>query len=100
MNRNPDCSGISRYWKPGEDDRCALHAAVRRRLGPATPRYQVDAFLDSLWEVLSGRRRTKFVGVGAFEWRPWRKRIPTGRMVETWRLAFKPSRYAEKYKGE
>lgn len=93
MNRNPEIRGIMKYWKPGEDDRVLLKDR-------GLPRRYVDLFLDALWRVVSTRRRTKFVGFGAFEWRPWRKRLPTGKMVETWRLAFKPGRYLPKYKGE
>lgn len=93
MNPNPDLSGITKYWKPGEDDRELL-----RRHAGGLPREHVDAFLRGLWNLVSSRRRTRLVGFGAFEWRPWRNRLPTGRFVETWRLAFKPSRYARKFK--
>jgi len=92
-NRDPRQDGITKYWKPGEDDRELL----RLRMGAA--REHVDGFLEGLWGLLRSRRRTKFVGFGVFEWRPYRRRLPTGRMVETWRLAFKPSRYAGKYGG-
>lgn len=94
MNSKPDTSGIERRWKPGEDDRCEV------RLRSAVKAKQVDKVLDALWQTITSRRRTKIVGIGVFEWKPWRRRIPTGRMVETWRLAFKPSRYVEKYKGD
>ena len=93
MNRNPDTRGICRYWKPGEDDRVLLAEAS------GLPRESVDLALAGLWKVLSSRRRTKLVGFGVFEWRPWRRPLPTGRMLETWRLAFKPSRYAKKWRG-
>ena len=93
MNRRPDQSGITKYWRVGEDDRCDLRQ--RTALSDSV----VDRMLKGLWETIRSRRRTKFVGFGVFEWRPYRRRLPTGRMVETWRLAFKPSRYAEKYKG-
>lgn len=93
MNRNPNCEGITRYWKTGEDDRVEL----RRLTGVS--RGTVDLLMSSLWELLTSKRRTKFVGIGVFEWRPCRRRLPTGRVVETWRLAFKPSRYAERYNG-
>ena len=92
-NRSPEQSGITKYWVPGEDDRCALRQVTKQT------KERVDLMLDGLWELVRSRRRTKFVGFGVFEWRPYRRRLPTGRMVETWRLAFKPSRYAEKYKG-
>lgn len=94
MNAKPDTSGIDRRWKTGEDDRCEVH------LRSAVKAKQVDKVLDALWQTIVSRRRTKIVGIGVFEWKPWRRRIPTGRMVETWRLAFKPSRYIEKYKGD
>lgn len=93
MNRNPNTAGISRYWKPGEDDRRALMDATR------FGRDCVDVFLRGLWRVVSGRRRTKFVGFGVFEWHPWRNRLPTGRVVKAWRLSFKPSKYVRRYKG-
>lgn len=95
MNLNADTSGIERRWRPGEDDRVALakYSGLTRR--------QTDAALAGLWRLLVSKRRTKFVGWGVFEWKPWRNRIPTGRFVETWRLAFKPCRYVPlKYKGE
>jgi len=93
-NRNPKYAGISKYWVKGEDDRHALMKATQ------FSQDCTDMFLRGLWRVLSSRRRTKFVGFGVFEWRPFRRRLPTGRMIETWRLAFKPSRYAKKYKGK
>lgn len=95
MNMDPDLRGITKYWKPGEDDRELL----RRRAG-RLPRRYVDLFLHGLWSLVSSRRRTKIVGLGSFEWKPWKNRLPTGKFVETWRLAFKPSRYLPKYKGE
>lgn len=94
MNSCPDTSGITKYWKRGEDDRLDLAKAS------GLAEREVDRALDGLWSVILSRRRTKFVGFGTFEWRPWRRRIPTGKAVEAWRLAFKPSRYAKKYKGE
>ena len=101
MNRKPNMSGIDRYWKKDEDSRMDL---ARRMFGgkefPPDYREQVDRFLDSLMSLVKSRRRTKFVGFGSFEWHPWKNRIPTGRMVETWRLAFKPGRYVKgKYDG-
>lgn len=94
-NHNPVQTGITKYWVAGEDDRCALRQATKQ------PRRLIDLMLDGLWTLISTRRRTKFVGFGVFEWRPYRRRLPTGKMVETWRLTFKPSRYVSKrYKGE
>lgn len=94
MNDKPDTKGIERRWVPGEDDRALLatYSGLRPR--------QVDDALDGLWRLLASRPRTKFVGFGVFEWKRWCNRIPTGRKVSTWRLAFKPSRYVPcKYKG-
>jgi len=86
--------GIEKRWIPGEDDRILLASCS----GLKPP--QVDAALEGLWRVLVSRPRTKFVGFGVFEWKRWRNRIPTGKFVETWRLAFRPCRYAPlKYKG-
>ena len=92
-NPVPVQDGITRYWRVGEDDRCALRQVTRQ------PKERIDAMLGGLWELISSRRRVKFVGFGVFEWRPYRRRLPTGNMIETWRLAFKPSRYAKKYDG-
>lgn len=94
MNARPDTTGIDRHWVPGEDDRVLL--ASRSGLG----RRQVDAALDGLWDLVASRRRTKFVGLGVFEWKRWRNRIPTGRFVDVWRLTFRPSRCNKlKYRG-
>lgn len=92
-NRNPRQSGITKYWRVGYDDRCVLQQVTRQ------PKERIDTFMDGLWAVISTQRRTRFVGFGVFEWKPYRRRLPTGRMVETWRLAFKPGRYLEKYNG-
>lgn len=94
MNRNPNTAGITKYWVKGSDDRGLLMKSC------GCSAEATDRFLDGLWRLLTRRRRTKFVGVGVFEWRPWRNRLPSGRMVETWRLAFRPSRYAKRYGGE
>lgn len=96
----PNTEGISRYWKKGEDDR----AVLLREMYGATPdpadKPQVDQFLAALLNVVKRRRRTKFVGIGVFEWKPWNNRLPTGERVKTWRLTFKPSRYVKgKYHG-
>ena len=93
MNANPDLTGISRYWKDGEDDRVVIHAACQ------VPPDTIDDVLSAIQKVVTSRRRTKIVGFGVFEWKPWRNRIPTGRFVKTWRLSFKPCRYAGKFKG-
>jgi len=93
VNSKPNMSGIVRYWRTGEDDRIELARASG--LSKAT----VDRALAGLWKVLLSKRRTKFVGFGVFEWRPWRRPLPTGKVVETWRLAFKPSRYAKRFGG-
>lgn len=95
MKAKTDMSGIERRWVPGEDDRVWLshYSGLTRR--------QTDRALTGLWQLLVSKPRTKFVGFGTFEWKRWRNRIPTGRFVETWRLAFRPCRYAPlKYKGE
>ena len=87
-------SGIEKRWIPGEDDRVLL--ASYSGLTPP----QVDNALDGLWRLLVSKKRTKFVGFGVFEWKRWCNRIPTGRFVRTWRLAFRPCRYSRlKYKG-
>ena len=95
MKGRIDTSGIERRWVAGEDDRIWLS----RYSGLS--KAQTDRALNGLWKLLVSKPRTKFVGFGVFEWRPWRNRIPTGEFIETWRLAFRPSRYAKtKYKGE
>lgn len=85
--------GITKRWVDGEDDRRWLQ--VETGLGE----WRIDRFLDGLWKLVASRRRTKFVGFGVFEWHPWRNRLPTGRVVKAWRLSFKPSKYARRYKG-
>lgn len=91
MNKEPDTTGISRYWKAGEDARVDIHAVCH--VEPDV----IDGVISALQKVVTSRKRTKIVGFGVFEWKPWRNRIPTGRFVETWRLSFKPCRYAGKY---
>ena len=99
-NPKPNMVGIDRYWKKGEDDRVILAKKLSMDPDEAGTRGLVDKFLSALWKTVSTRRRTKFVGFGVFEWKPWRNRIPTGEFVETWRLSFKPGRYVkEKYHG-
>lgn len=94
MNMDPDIRGITKYWRPGKDDRELL----RKRTG-GLPKRHVDLFLHGLWSLVSSRRRTRIVGFGTFEWKPCRRRLPTGRTVDTVRVVFKPSRYAKKYNG-
>jgi hypothetical protein len=94
VNRRPDTSGIDRHWKEGEDDR----VLVGRLCGHS--RRTVDSVLEALRRVIASSRRTKIVGFGVFEWKPWNNRLPTGMRVETWRLSFKPCRYREKYNGD
>ena len=94
MNRTPNTSGITGYWKPGEDDRCV----VRDECG--LDGSIVDAVLDALHRVVVRQRRTKIVGFGVFEWKTWNNRLPTGRHVATWSLSFKSCRYRGKYVGE
>lgn len=94
MNSNPQMQGISRYWKEGEDDRLAVEAYS------GASRKSIDSVLDALLETVCSRRRTKIVGFGVFEWKPWNKRLPTGKRVHAWSLKFKPGRYAkERYDG-
>lgn len=93
-NKSPDTSGIDRYWKEGEDDRVGIRALCGEK------KETVDSVLTALQTIVFSRRRTKIVGFGVFSWMPWKRRVPTGNVVETWHLAFKPSRYSEKYKGE
>ena len=94
MKSKINTSGIAKRWVPGEDDRVWLmhYSGLTRK--------QTDRALDGLWRLIVSRPRTKIVGFGVFRSMPWHKRIPTGEFVETWRLAFKPSRYVKKYNGE
>lgn len=97
-NRNPNTSGINRYWVEGEDDRCAIETkCIEAHTG--LDRADIDAVLSALLDVVVHNRRTKIVGFGVFEWSPWRAHLPSGKTVETWHLAFKPCRYKEKYNG-
>ena len=93
-NRNPNTSGLERRWKPGEDDRVDL------RDGCGVPRSHVDAVIDALQDLLLSRRRVKIVGFGSFEWKPWNNRLPTGARASSWRLVFRPSKYARRYNGD
>lgn len=96
MNAKPDTTGISRYWKAGEDDRVLLKGRLPGMSKPA-----IDRVLAAIMETVCSRRRTKIVGWGVFEWKRWNNRIPTGEFVETWRLSFKPGRYVKgKYDGK
>lgn len=93
-------SGISRYWKKGEDDRVSIAREIGLRSDNETNRRLVDLVLSGLLRTVMKRPRTKIVGFGVFEWKKWNNRIPTGKYVETWRLAFKPGRYVKgKYDG-
>lgn len=85
-------SGITRYWKRGEDDR----TEVRRRC-PGMEKDTIDRVLRALFATIVSKRRTKLVGYGVFEWKPWNNRLPTGQFVKTWRLAFRPARGMRKY---
>lgn len=95
MNRKPDTSGISRYWKDG-DDRRRLAKLLALSADAPRDRKRVDGFLDAFLRMVRTRRRTSIVGFGVFEWRRWNIRIPTGEMVETWRLVFRPARTVRK----
>jgi hypothetical protein len=100
-NKKPNTSGITRYWAPGHDARCLLEdELLARGCEPDGLKERIDGFLDALMAVVGGNRRSVFVGVGAFAWSPWTARLPDGRRVETWHLAFKPSRYVEKVRAK
>ena len=86
MNNKPNISGITRYWKPGEDDRILIMQESEVSRGT------VDRVLNAFQRVIFSRPQTKIVGFGKFSWKRWHNRIPTGEFVETWRLAFKPSK--------
>lgn len=90
---------IDKRWKDG-DGRLRLAELLMLNTDSGCARQKVDTFLDALLELVRTRKRTMIVGFGAFEWRRWKHPIPTGRKVETWRLAFKPSKYvrARKWK--
>lgn len=97
MNRRINMNGISRYWKPGEDDRTVIAEALYGTPDPTQKqRTDLDKAIDALFSVVMTRRRTKIVGVGVFEWVPWNNRIPTGHKIETMRLKFKPGRYVRR----
>lgn len=92
MNRNPNTSGIERRWKDG-DDRIAI-----RKLCGLEPS-EVDKVLSALWETLLSQKLTRIVGIGVFEWVPWKcfshKR---GATINSWRLSFRPNRYNKEMK--
>lgn len=90
---------IERRWKKGKDDRLRLAELLCLNPDSICARAKVDSFLNALLELVRSRKRTLLVGFGSFEWKhDPHKRIPTGEMVETWRLAFKPGRYVKERK--
>lgn len=95
MNSRPNTSGIDRKWEPGFDDRVRLLPRCK-----GVGRKELENVLTALSEMLAENRRVRFVGFGVFEWKPWNKRIPTGKSVKAWHLSFKPSRYTTRYKGD
>jgi len=101
MNKKPNMSGISRYWKKGEDDRRVLARVMRMNPDDETNRNLIDFMLEGILKTVKSRKRTKFVGFGVFEWIPWNNRLPTGQRVETWRLTFKPGQHVKgRYHGD
>jgi nucleoid DNA-binding protein len=99
-NKNPNTAGITKYWDPEADARCALLERIGSNGFPTVRAKMVDCFLESLMELVNSQRRTTFVGVGTFNWSPWKARLPNGRTVKTWHLSFKPCRYKEKFNGD
>lgn len=94
MNRDPVTKGINKHWVPGVDDKVLI--AKYSKLDQD----QVDAAISALWRVLTTKKKSVLVGFGTFEWKRWHNRLPTGKFVKTWRLAFKPCRYtAQVYEG-
>lgn len=83
---------IDKRWKKN-DGRTRLAELLMLNPDNGGSRQKVDSFLDALLRLVRTRRRTMLVGFGVFEWRRWKHPIPTGKTVETWRLAFKPSKY-------
>ena len=72
----------------GRDPTYADYVAVRR-------------FLRALAETVGSRKRTVLKGLGVFEWKPWNRRIPTGRTVSSQHLFFALTRSKRNYaKGE
>lgn len=60
----------------------------------------ITTFLMSLRDLIAGARRTELRGLGVFEWKPcYGKRLPGGRVVDSWRLTFRLCR-GHRYKGE
>lgn len=55
----------------------------------------VSAFIRALADTVEERRVTSLKGLGVFEWLPWKGRLPTGRLVSSWRLVF---RYRQKHR--
>lgn len=100
-NRNPNTSGITKRWQPGYDARCLLEKRLLSRcFDPHDIRWKINTFLEELMDVIVHNRRTRIVGFGVFEWKPWNGRLPTGERVSTWSLTFKPCRHKERYNGD
>lgn len=49
----------------------------------------VSMFLKALSDTVASRRRTELRGLGVFEWRPCKGRLPTGQKFSSWRLVFR-----------
>lgn len=62
----------------------------------------VSQFLKALSDTVASRRRTELRGLGVFEWRPRKGRLPTGRRFSSWHLVFRFNQarmYAQKGRG-
>lgn len=74
-------------------------ALLNNTVGAARPTYKdvtdIARFTRALRDTIVSRRRTELRGLGVFEWKPCRKKIPTGTYVNSWRLVF---RFCQKHK--
>ena len=86
------------------EDELRARAALRsmsadRRLvinaytGGGTPSIEeietVNQVLKALAEVVGTRQRVELRGLGVFEWKPTKGRLPDGRRFDSWRMVFK-----------
>lgn len=103
-NRDPNITGITKYWKEGRDARCLLLRELVSHGYPDGLETQkiIDDFLDAVMAVVDSNEKSVFVGIGTFKWCPWTAKNPlTHKKVKTWHLSFKPCRYREgKYNGK
>jgi len=77
---------------------------IREIVGRKAPVVQADAdmvtkVVNALARVVGRRRKSVVPGLGTFEWKARRGRIPTGEVKKGWRLTFHLTRGEHNYRG-